>query len=260
MPVSTEANSQPLLDSNDPPAVEWYNRQQRGRVILICEHAGKHVPQCLHNLGLSQIELESHIGWDIGAESLAKRVSDALQAPLLLQRYSRLVIDCNRPPGSAQSIPAVSDAVTVPGNTQLGDAETTARQTQIFHPFDHAIENALNTHAYTAAFSIHSFTPQMQGFERPWQAGFLARQDLRTAEKLMNYIGNSDPRLTLALNEPYQIEDESDWFIPRYAEPRALKHTLIEVRNDQLLKEAGIAHWAGLISKAIQRLLMENDA
>lgn len=258
--MSSETNSRSLLQTNDPPAVEWYNRQQRSPVILICEHAGNHVPRCLNNLGLSRIELESHIGWDIGAESLAKRVSDALQAPLLLQRYSRLVIDCNRPPGSVQSIPAVSDAVTVPANAQLGNAETEARQIHIFRPFDHAIENALDAHPYTAAFSIHTFTPHMQGFERPWQAGFLARHDLNTAEKLMNYISNSDPSLILALNEPYQIEDESDWFIPHYAEPRSLKHTLIEVRNDQLDNDSGIACWAGLISESIQRLLMENDA
>ena len=253
--MSAARDSLLLLGSGDPDPVEWINPDSAAPVLLVCEHAGQHVPQQLHNLGLERQEFERHIGWDIGAAQLARRIAAILQAPLILQRYSRLVIDCNRPPGTSGSVPSISDDTPIEVNATATDAQLTARQTEIFDPFNQAIHEALDSRRFSAAFSIHSFTPSMGGTERPWHAGFLSRTDLHTATLLMNSIASVNSQLSLALNQPYQIDDETDWFIPQHAEKRLLTHCLIEIRNDQLIHTDGIVRWADLLSGAIQHVL-----
>ncbi|MEL6523495.1 MAG: N-formylglutamate amidohydrolase [Pseudomonadota bacterium] len=236
-----------LLSADDPPPVEVVAADNGCRVFLLCEHAGCAIPASLGDLGVSAAVLASHRGWDIGAEALARALSSRLGAPLVIQRYSRLVIDCNRPPDSPLSIPTESDGIVVPGNR---NALAPPRVAEIFDPMNAAID-ALLTNDCVAAFSVHSFTPKMDDVSRPWHAGFLSRADLSTAGALRDHIAAARPDLTLSINEPYRIETDSDWFIPAHAEPRGLKHCLIEVRNDQLSDEAGVTLWADLLAEAI---------
>ena len=66
--------------------------------------------------------MERHIAWDIGIAGVAEQMSKHLDAHLIVQRYSRLVIDCNRPPGVPSSIPERSEDTVVPGNLALDPA------------------------------------------------------------------------------------------------------------------------------------------
>ncbi len=83
------------------------------------DHAGRAVPNQLGRLGLPETAFDLHIAWDIGAAGVTRRLSEALGAACILQRYSRLVIDCNRDPFKPDAIPAVSDGVTIPANEGL---------------------------------------------------------------------------------------------------------------------------------------------
>ncbi|ABG31132.1 N-formylglutamate amidohydrolase [Roseobacter denitrificans] len=245
----------PLLGAQDPAPIEVCHAESAAPLLLLCEHAGQVVPQALGGLGLPEGAIDGHIGWDIGAEKLARALAERLQCPLILQRYSRLVIDCNRPPGSEGSIPTLSDDVPVPGNMGLTAHDRHLRQQEIFDPMNDAITAAFETHPRHTVFSIHSYTRHFQGEDRQWDAGFLTRQDVKTAQGLMSSISNAAPELTLALNQPYQIDDASDWFIPQHAEARRLQHALIEVRNDHLRDADGVARWAGLLAPAIRSIL-----
>ena len=236
-----------LLSAEDPPPVEVVATNSPYPLFLLCEHAGRAIPASLGDLGVCSAVLDSHRGWDIGAEDLARALAARLGAPLVIQRYSRLVIDCNRPPDSPLAVPTESDGTRILGNLR-GDMRVRARE--IFEPMNAAIDDMLAT-SRKAAFSVHSFTPAMDGEARPWHAGFLSRADLATAGALRDHIAAARPDLTLAINEPYQIEPDSDWFIPAHAEPRGLKHCLIEVRNDQLCDEADVTLWADLLADAI---------
>ena len=238
--------------AGDPEPVEWVNPDSDFPVLLVCEHAGQEIPSQLDGLGLPEGAIDLHIGWDIGAEPLARAIATELGAPLILQRYSRLVIDCNRPPGTEGSIPHRTGGVNVPGNRDLCRSEVEARRREVFDPYDRAIKAALARNDVTSVFSIHSFTADFPGQDRPWDAGFLTRKDEATAHALMQHLRKAAPNLTLALNEPYRIEDESDWLIPRYAEARGLRHSLIEVRNHHILESAGQSQWATLLAQAIQ--------
>lgn len=251
------ADGSGLLDAHDPAPIEVCQAGAASPILLLCEHAGQSIPQALNGLGLPQGAVDQHIGWDIGAEDLARGLAVRLNCPLIVQRYSRLVMDCNRPPGAEGSIPEVSDGVGVPGNIGLRAEDHERRRQAIFDPMNAAIAAAFEAHPRRAAFSIHSFTRHFQGQDRPWDAGFLTRRDTDTAVRLMRSISGAAPKFNLALNEPYQIEDASDWFIPRHAEVRGVRHSLIEVRNDHLQDAAGVARWADLLADAITAVLEE---
>ena len=248
-----------LLGPDDPAPVELIREHSPSPLFLVCEHAGRGIPAALGDLGVADDVIDSHRGWDIGAEALALALSERLDAPLVVQRYSRLVIDCNRPPGSAQSIPEASDGETIPANIDLGRAERDARRTAIFAPFDQAVAAGLAAHPRRVTFSIHSFTPRLSKAkpaeqDRPWHAGFMARKDERTPKRLRDHITAAAPDLVLAINQPYQIEDDTDWFIPAHAERCGLAHCLIEIRNDGLDTSDGVARFSDLLAAAIASL------
>jgi len=245
----------PFLSARDPAPVERVEPDGGAPVFLLCEHAGRAVPERLGTLGVSAETLNSHRGWDIGAEAVARGLACRLGATLILQRYSRLVIDANRPPGGTESMPEFVDGVEIVGNRDLTAMGRQARIDAIFTPMDEAIAAAFAARERVAAFSIHSFTPQLGDQIRPWHAGFLSRESQETAERLLASVADAAPGLNLAINQPYQISDETDWFIPVHAEARRLPHALIEMRNDQIGDRAGVERWADLLATAIDSVL-----
>src|SRR5882724_11443933 len=112
-----------LLAPDDPPPVIAVGRQGLSNFVIVVDHAGRRIPRRLNELGLAESELQRHIAWDIGALSVARQVAAALDAPLVAQNYSRLVIDCNRDPTVVSSIPRLSESVEIPGNIGLTDEE-----------------------------------------------------------------------------------------------------------------------------------------
>lgn len=247
----------PLIDpARDPAPVERIEGQGMSPVVLVCEHAGQAVPQRLGDLGLSTAEIDLHIGWDIGAAAVTRLMAEELGCAAILQRYSRLVIDCNRPPTAPDSIPEVSDGVAIPGNASLSPADRVARVEAVFAPFDAAIALALEAPPKLVV-AVHSFTPCLASVpvDRPWHIGFLFRGDSQTPARLAESLTNRKPDLIIGMNEPYQIDDASDWFVPHHGEGSGLPHALIEIRQDLIRDPAGQEAMAHLLSAAIRDLL-----
>lgn len=252
---SAENLGRNLLGNDDPDPVLCTRRKEGAEVVLVCEHAGRAIPASLGTLGLSQVELDRHIAWDIGALAVAERVAENLGADLIQQSYSRLVYDCNRPFESPDAIPEVSEDVAVPGNQSLSDAERMDRRRSIFEPYDTALTCLLEATPKLAAFSIHSFTPVYLGKHRPWHLGLLSRKDTRSAEIIAETIRHRDNRLLVGMNVPYMIEEDGDWFIPHHAEARGLAHCLVEIRNDLVDTPEGQKIWADHLTAAFLEVL-----
>ncbi|GAB5467126.1 MAG: N-formylglutamate amidohydrolase [Rhodospirillales bacterium] len=244
-----------LLGPDDPPPVKQLEAESPLPLLLVCEHAGRGIPQRLGDLGLASGELDRHIGWDIGAAAVAEEISRRLSAPLILQHYSRLVIDCNRPTQVPSSIPEVSDGTLVPGNRNLSDQARHARVAEIFTPFAEAVRAALDSRPRRLLATIHSYTPVLQGVARPWEIGLLFNRDDRAARRLLPLLTAARPGLVAALNEPYAVSDDSDYTIPVHGEARGIAHVLIEVRNDLIATPEGARTWAALLSDGLAALL-----
>lgn len=225
------------------PPVEVVNPGGRSRYVLVCEHASNWIPPEYEGLGLPKAELSRHIAWDIGAAVMALRLSERLDAPLVLAGASRLLIDLNRPLGSPGSIPVRSEATDIPGNARLDPAERARREARWFHPFHDAVSDLLDqrTGPETVVLGIHSFTPVFLGHTRPWCAGVLYRRSQAFGAWLVDRLGGAEAGI--AHNQPYQIEDDSDYTVPVHGEARGLDSVLIEIRQDLLDTEAAASDW-----------------
>ncbi len=246
---------QPWLDPDEPAPFEAVNPDGASPFLLVCDHAGNRVPRRLAGLGLDPRELERHIAWDIGAAAVARRLSSALDAALFLTVYSRLVIDCNRPLAAADAIAPISDSTPVPANQGLTPSDIEARAEALFWPYHRAIAAHLDGRAGsgrpTALVSIHSFTPVMNGFVRPWHVAVTWHRDRRLPALLLREL-RRDPALVVGDNEPYSVRPESDYAIPVHGETRGLPCALIELRQDLVGTEQGQAEWAGRLARILE--------
>ena len=245
-----------MIEGVDPEPVEWLNPTSEVPVVLICEHAGQRIPQNLKSLGLGEGIIELHVAWDVGAGAVTRLMAGILGCTAVLQRYSRIVIDCNRPTHAMDAIPAITDGVTVPGNQGLTDRDRDQRIAEIFDPFNEAVTEARST-GRKMLLSIHSFTPELLSIpgKRPWHMGFLFRRDAETSARLIDAVRDLRPNLILALNEPYSIDAESDWFVPHHGEGSGLPHSLVEIRHDLITDENGQSEYAALLSQAVKNLM-----
>jgi predicted N-formylglutamate amidohydrolase len=248
-----------LLEPNEPPAFRVEQPHGQSAYFLTCDHAGARVPHKLRSLGVSAADMGRHIAWDIGAAAVAIRLAAALDAVAILQTYSRLVIDCNRRPGIPASIVRVSESTRIPGNEIVTIEEAAAREREIFHPYHDRIRTELDTRQAqgrpTILISVHSFTPQFHGNQRPWHAGVLYNRDARLARELLRCL-RADPGLIIGDNEPYSVGDTTDYTIPEHGERRGLSHVGIELRQDLISAEAGQSEWAERLARALVSIVV----
>lgn len=242
-------------DEGDP--VISVNENGQSPVVLVCEHAGKVIPHALGDMGLSPEDLSRHIAWDIGAEAVARRLAEALDAPLLLQRYSRLAYDCNRPPESPDAMPVRSETTRVPGNDKLTAADRLARIREIYRPFHDRVALLLDERSargMTSLFiTLHSFTPLYKGVRRNLDLGILHDRDARLADDLLAVFGRARD-IVVRRNEPYGPEDGVCHTLNLHAEPRGLPYAMLEIRNDLIAQAAGQEQWAKRLAEVLGAL------
>lgn len=248
----------PLLLPEEPPPVGIRNAGGRSPFLLLCDHAGNRVPARLATLGLTRAELDRHI--DIGALPVSEALSDRLDAPLVFQPYSRLVIDCNRQPHAADSIPTISDGTVVPGNQGLDETARAVRRRDILAPYHRAIDAAIEARRAagrpTVIGAIHSFTPSLRArpAARPWHIAVIYGANPRFSERVAAML-RLLPDTVVGVNEPYVVSMENDYSIPLHAEARGLDYVEIEIRQDLIADAAGAALWAGRLAEAMLRAL-----
>lgn len=250
--------SQFLLGPGEPPPVEFCNSAGTAPLLLTCDHASRAIPRALGNLGLEDAVIARHIGWDIGAAAVTRSLAPLLDAPALLAGYSRLVIDCNRPPEDSSSIPAASDGVPIPGNADLPQEARRARRLALFEPYHAAIAARLAAHRRAGVapvlVSIHSFTPSIGGRARPWHAGVLWDEDGRIALPLLEGL-RGEAGLVIGDNEPYSAREPVGYTQRHHGKEAGLPHVAIELRQDLVADEAGARGWAERLARLLRPIL-----
>jgi predicted N-formylglutamate amidohydrolase len=243
-----------LLGAEDIAPVFERNPGGRSPFLLVSDHFGRRLPRRLGDLGLSEGELVRHIAWDIGIAGVATALSDQLDAHLIGQNYSRLVIDCNRPPHVAGSIPRISETTVVPGNEGLASAAIEARRLEVFEPYHRRIREVIDLRERaalpTVLVALHSFTPLYRGTARPWQVAALYRHGGRLPPLLLKAL-RAEGDLVVGDNEPYAVGEESDYTIPVHGEARGLTNTGIEIRQDLIADVPGRQRWAELLARIL---------
>lgn len=248
----------PLLGPGDPPPVSVLRPNSPCPVLLVCDHASRTIPRALGDLGLGEADRARHIAWDIGSEALTRDLSERLGATAVLAGYSRLVVDLNRPLDSPTLIPAVSDASVIPANHALSAAARRQRLEALFHPYHTALARVIADRQAagvpTLLLSVHSFTPVMGGKARPWHTGLLWNADRRLAGALIDAL-SAEPGLVVGDNVPYSGQDPEGYTLRMQAEARGLPGCLIEVRQDLIGDDAGVAAWAARLERALTDII-----
>lgn len=249
-----------LLTSADPQPVEILRPGGRSPFFLTCDHAGRRFPVALGTLGLSPADLERHIAYDIGAGGVTRGLSEQLDATAILQRYSRLVVDCNRSPAMHDFVAVKSEDTEIPGNRDLAADDLAARTREIFTPYHQAITRALDARAAagqaTVLVAVHSCTPVYHGVWRPWHVGVLYDRDDRFARIMLDLL-SEDGALTIGENQPYELTHDRDYSVPLHGEDRGILHVELEIRQDLIGDDDGQAAWAarlaGVLGRALER-------
>lgn len=246
-----------LLQPGEADPVILVNEGASSRVVLVCEHAGRVVPRALGNLGLGEDDLSRHIAWDIGAEAVSRALAKKLDATLILQRYTRLAYDCNRPPEHPGAMPEISELTPIPGNMNLSAADRLARTQALYEPFHAAVRAVLDAKTAPVFVTIHSFTRHFKGMVRDVELGLLHHADDRLALGLQRLMQERHPQIDTRINEPYGPGDGVAHTLDLHGNSRGIKNVMIEIRNDLIAGEEGQAIWAGLLGGLIQEVTKE---
>ena len=242
-----------LLDQMPP--FEVVNPDGRAPALVICDHASRFIPPEYANLGVSEEEIARHIGWDIGAGDVARELARLIDAPAVLCGTSRLVIDCNRRLGDPSSIPEASDGTPVPGNLELSPEERSRRAERYFRPYHAEIERRLDGFAKPPALvSVHSFTPVMNGFARPWHVGMLYDEDDRLARPVISAL-RREAGLVVGDNEPYSGRHPVGYALGTYGNRRGLAPAVFEIRQDLIDTPEKARGWAERLAHILRPLL-----
>ncbi|MBA3837981.1 MAG: N-formylglutamate amidohydrolase [Sphingomonas sp.] len=221
-----------------------------GPLLLLCDHASAAVPSDL-DLRIAPALLTHHIAVDIGAAALTRAIAARLTAPALLACVSRLVIDLNRPTDHPGLIPCISDGHAIPGNA---DADRLDRIARFHMPYHNAIAAQVRGQRPLLIAAIHSFTPALESGSapRPWPVAILSNRDRRAADAALARL-RADGVL-VGDNEPYSGR-ELNMTLNRHAEGNGIASLSIEVRNDGIDTDAGVAHWADRLSAVLQAII-----
>tara|TARA_R110000787_G_scaffold27582_9_gene76222 strand:- start:2203 stop:2997 length:795 start_codon:yes stop_codon:yes gene_type:complete len=253
-----------LIEPSEGPAFAVLRPGGASDVVLICEHASKTMPKSLGTLGLDGAALESHIAWDIGAERVAELVSERLDAALVLQRFSRLAYDCNRPPESAGAYPEQSEIYEIPGNAGLSAEDKARRARALYHPFHQAIDALIDARLAqgrsVVLVTVHSFTPVYFGRPREGFLGILHDEDRRLADAMLEAAASMKLE-KVSRNYPYGPADGVTHTLKRHGLTREIANVMLEIRNDLISDDAGQHQWAGhiaeLLAVSVERLKTE---
>jgi len=247
-----------VLNHNEPRPFAVEHEHGASPFFFTCDHAGRLIPSALGDLGVSEAERSRHIAWDIGVAGLGRRLAARLDAFLITQTYSRLVIDCNRHPGSAQSIVTVSERTPIPGNVGLSGTDVAARVEQIFRPYHDRIVTELDARAArgqtTVVVTLHSFTPVYMEHARAMHAGVLYSRDARLGHPLLEQL-RAEGDIVVGDNEPYAATEATDYALVVHGERRGLLNVEIEVRQDLIEHAVGQDAWADRLARALPRAL-----
>lgn len=250
-----------LLSGADPAPVEVINPTSDTPLLLTGDHAGNATPRAFGDLGLPAGELNRHIGWDIGVAGLARAFAARLSATAVLARYTRLLIDPNRPLGEADSIPAASDGTLIAVNQNLSEIQRAERADALYWPYHRAIDMEIGRIQrlghIPVLLALHSFTPALNvgARPRPWHVGVLYGRDERFANLLLaGFRARGD--LVVGDNEPYSGMTHG-YGLKVHGIAHGIPHAELEIRQDLIGSREGQERWADILIEVIAPLLTD---
>lgn len=219
-------------------------------MLLIADHASNLLPDGIE-LGVPAGVMRDHIAWDIGVAPLAEALCTGLACPGILGGVSRLLIDLNREDHAPGLIPETSDGVVIPGNAGLSATHRAARIAIWWRPYHDHVAHLISRNTPKLLVSLHSFTPRLAtGDEaRPWQIGIPYNQDDRAARMALPLLEQAG--IAAGDNLPYSGK-VLNATMNRHGEANDIPYLGIEVRQDLISDDLGVARWSARLLPIIR--------
>jgi len=239
------------------PAYEIIGADRPARWLVTCDHASNAVPDWVAggDLGLPAADMARHIAYDLGAAGLTRALAAQLDAPAILSRFSRLVIDPNRGEDDPTLLMRLYDGTIIPANRHADAAEQERRLAALYRPYHGALAGLAARRADTVIVAIHSFTPQLRGRPpRPWHIGVLySHRDERLSRPLIDRL-RAEPGLCVGDNQPYSGHLPGD-AVDRHALGPGRPNVLIELRHDLIATATAQEGWADRLAPILREVL-----
>jgi predicted N-formylglutamate amidohydrolase len=240
-------------------AYQIIGNDRPGRWLVTCDHASNRVPDWVAggDLGIAKADMERHIAYDLGAAEVATRLAAALDSPVILSDFSRLVIDPNRGEDDPTLVMRLYDGTMIPANRHIDAAGIAARVARLYRPYHDAYADLAGRRPDTVIVAVHSFTPCLKGrAPRPWHVGILhSHLDERLSRALIRRL-QAEGDLCVGDNEPYHGHLPGD-AIDRHALVSGRLNTLIEVRNDLIATVDTQQEWADRLARLLVAALAD---
>ncbi|MDO6415129.1 N-formylglutamate amidohydrolase [Sphingomonas sp. BIUV-7] len=227
----------------------WERIDGAGPMLLIADHASNRVPLGI-DLGVPDAIMGEHVAIDIGVAPLGRALCARIGMAGILGNVSRLVIDLNREPDAAGLIPGASDGHVIAGNATLDEAGRADRIATFWTPYHAEIERTIAAVRPTLLISLHSFTPALRegGAPRPWEVGVLYNEDERAARIAIPLFEAAG--IVTGDNQPYSGK-VLNATMNRHGEGNGIPYLGLEVRQDLIGDEEGVAAWCDRLAPVI---------
>ncbi|MCZ7679044.1 MAG: N-formylglutamate amidohydrolase [Sandaracinaceae bacterium] len=125
-------------------AIEVLAGARDAPVFVTCEHASQRMPLGFRWPDADRRLIDTHWAYDLGAREMARSLAEGLDAGAVLSRYSRLLIDPNRPLGSPTLFRTHAEGAPIELNTtELDEDERRRRIERLYRPYHEAIDREL---------------------------------------------------------------------------------------------------------------------
>lgn len=202
-------------------------------IVLTCEHATNRLPFPARLDHEQRAILDAHWGWDIGAWQLTRELARGLGASAVGGRWSRLILDLNRPVDDPALIRRHAESVELSWNRRLSRAEIDRRIATIHVPYhaevDRLIARRLVRGIRPLLLAIHSFTPSLGGRPRAFNVGVLYEHHERVARRFGCAIRRRGP--SVRYNQPYSGKQGMMYSMDRHGTHHRLPCLELEVNQ-----------------------------
>lgn len=224
------------------------------KLFVFGDHASRHIPEELDNLGLSGDDLTRHIAWDIGTDVIVRYLCEHFGCAGQIASVSRLVIDLNRDTDMPSSIPVDSDGTIIPGNRNISPAERQTRIETYHRPYHAALSDRLDSYDDPLVISMHSFTDKPTlGDLRHVDIGLLVKHDEASADRLFHRI-KEQGEFNVAINEPYSAH-VLNYTIDTAVAARGLRHLAIEIKQSHIDTDEKALRMAKILAERLEPLI-----
>ena len=225
----------------------------KSKVFFTCEHASNRLPSRWQWPVEDEWIQNDHCAWEPGAADLSCELAEACEATAVLARFTRLLVDANRPLGSWNMFRNIADGRPVHLNIGLTPDAQQPRIERYYAPYHLALTDEVEAIAPDLVVGVHSFTPLYEGTLREVEIGILFSDDLRLGDEWTAFIAaNSD--FVVRANEPYSGAAGMMYSPHTHAVRGGACAIELEIRQDLLCVPEIRAKIASLVQRAIYEI------